>query len=482
MMDFSKINLDKCKSFSEEGRKRLVKTIFINDSIVISDKDDIKSNLDINEYGFNIEKLFHVNENGERIYFNLLKNKFENIFEKKEIPSENKFIQSKTDLSLFEKLNKKFVNLGNRDLIKSGHTILLRTLTGQDKYKLDDNIDFINDVLLSVSYIKNNYLILKLPTTFSGNLKDTCLLEYEDTRKLGKSLIIIYGQKLDTGVDIPEVNPDIIFNLSKLGSTDVGVQVLGRIERANVKENKKFCFFFDFNITNILSSIYSNKTLNKSKTEYEFLYEYKDSIFNLNNTELVESNDNYIKELSLKVNEILNKESDNINFFEKAANGLEFTDIYQNSSKDFSLSSSKNSDLEGKSKSVSKKEKKSDDSDDSPNDVSEESKIEIKQKLKIRFVLQEIFKIYKDMSENSCQTTEEIVSLILSNEDYIFQFKHNLGKMISVLKIEVDENVDDIIDYIINNIDYKSLNNNLLYFNLIQPINRDKDNINIFFE
>ena len=481
-MDLSKKNLEKCKSISEEGRKRIVKTIFINDSISLFDKDNIKNNVDIVENGFNIEKLFHLDDEGERIYFNLLKKKFENIFDKKEIPSDNKFIQAKTDLSFFEKLNRKYVKLGNRDLIKNGHTILIRTLTGQDKYRLDDNIDFINDVLLSVSYVKNNYLILKLPTTFSGNLRDACLVEYENARLLNKSLIIIYGKKLDTGVDIPEVNPDIIFNFSKLGSTDVAVQVLGRIQRANIKENKKFCFFFDFIITNILSSIYSNKTLCKTKTEYEFLYEYKDSIFNLNDTELVESDDNYIKELSQKVNDTLNEESNNTNFFEKASNGLEFPDIYQNSSKDFSMSSDKNSDIGGKSKSISKRDKKSDGSDESNNNISDETKIEIRKKLKMHFVLQEIYKIYKDMSENSCQTTEDIVSLILSNEDYTFQFKHNLGKMISVLKIEANDDIDDIIDYIINNIDFKSLNNNLLYFNLIQPINRDKDNINTFFE
>jgi hypothetical protein len=480
-MDLSKINLEKCRSISEEGRKRIVKPIFINQVISDSDRDSIKENVDIENYGFNIEKLYHIDDDGNRSYHNLLSSKFSDIFEKKEVESDNKFIQAKTKPSFFENLNKKFIKLGNRDLM-NGHTILIRTLTGQDKYKLDDNILFIKSVLNSISYIKDNYSILEIPTTFTGDLKETCLFEYENARKLDKNLIIIYGQKLDTGVDIPEVNPDIIFNLSKLGSTDVAVQVLGRIERANVIENKKFCFFFDFNITNILSSIYSNKSLNKSKNEYEFLYEYKDSIFNLSDTELIDSDDNYIKELSLKVNDLLNKESDNRSFYNLATNNEKFSNIYTNSTKEFSTKSSNNEDLAGDSKKlIDRKEKDNEDRESS--ELTDETKNEIQNKLEVSDVIPEIFKVYTDIPENNCKTTKEILYLILSNNEYCVQLKHNLGKMIKELNIKSNENEEtkDIIDHILNSIQYNNLNNDLLYKNKIEPINRSKINIDKFF-
>jgi hypothetical protein len=478
MIDFSKLDLTKCRAFSDEGRKRLVKTIFINDSLSFHDKNEIKKNVDIAESGFNIEKFYHIGKNDERIYFNLLRQKFENIFEKKEIIQENKFLQSKTDFSTIEKLNRKFMKLGNRDFIKEGHTILIRTLTGQDKYKLDDNINFLDGLLKSISFISNNYYVIGIPTTFVGNLKDFCIEQYENARSSSRNLIIIYGQKLDTGVNLPEINPDITINLSKLGSSDVAVQVLGRIQRPSLKNDKRFCFFFDYNISNILSAIYSTKSLNEPKTEYEFLFDYKDSIFNLSNTELIESDDNYIKELSFEVNEYLNKENDNFGFYEKVTNGSEFADIYQNINKSFSHSLSKDSDLSGSSVSVNKKEIKKDVSDE----IDEDVRSMIRQKLKFSYILQEIIKIYRDMSENNCRTVEDIMNLIFSNEDYMIQFRHNLRKMVNFLKIRSSEEIYDIINYIIESIDYKLFNNNLLYFHVIQPINRDKDNINIFFK
>ena len=472
----SKINLDKSKKESIEIKNRCVKAIFFNNSI----DDDYKKNIlsqsssFIDENGFNIETLYHKDENGNRTYHNYLSNKLSNIFDKKEI-FVNPLLQPKTESSIFEKINQKYISLGNRDFIKDGHTILVRSHIGQGDYKLDNNIEFLKDVFSSVNYIKNNYSILLIKTQDDyKSLKKHIVDSYKNARRDNKNLIIIYGQKLDTGIDFPEINPDVIINMSKLASNDVAVQVLGRIERANVENGKKFCFFFDFNISNILKSVYQNKSIVKSKTEYEFLIEYKDSIFNISDSKFVESDENYIKDLSIKINELLNTENDTDYFYDRVTSNSIFDDIhYSNLNEKFTSSQGKNEELSGKSKKITKK---------SSGKITDKTKEEIFKKLKVSFFIKEIFKVYEDTDDSNCKTLSDVIDSILEEDDYFNQFIYNIGKLVNALKINTEDSIESLVDFMVNSIDYSKLNNDLLYSQKIEPLNRSKVNINILFD
>ena len=60
----------------------------------------------------------------------------------------------------------------------------------------------------------------------------------------------------------------------------------------------------------------------------------------------------------MKVNDLLNKESDNRSFYNLATNNEKFSNIYTNSTKEFSTKSSNNEDLAGDSKKlIDRKEK-----------------------------------------------------------------------------------------------------------------------------
>ena len=262
--------------------------------------------------------------------------------------------------------------------------------------------------------------------------------------------------------------------MSKLASNDVAVQVLGRIERANVENGKKFCFFFDFNISNILKSVYQNKSIVKSKTEYEFLIEYKDSIFNISDSKFVESDENYIKDLSIKINELLNTENDTDYFYDRVTSNSIFDDIhYSNLNEKFTSSQGKNEELSGKSKKITKK---------SSGKITDKTKEEIFKKLKVSFFIKEIFKVYEDTDDSNCKTLSDVIDSILEEDDYFNQFIYNIGKLVNALKINTEDSIESLVDFMVNSIDYSKLNNDLLYYQKIEPLNRSKVNINILFD
>lgn len=459
---------------------RLVSPVFINTSI---DKS-IKEKLDMEEYGYDIGKLYMIDNDGVRrihelsvVYF------LKKIFEPKIINIPN--LAPRKSRSNFEKIVHKYCEKGNRNIIKKGHTIVFRIYAGQGDHKLNGNIEYIKKCVLGVEYLKDNYEIMTIPTDFNGSVREKCIERYEEARIRNKNLIILYGEKIDVGVDFPEINPDVFINLSKLGSIDNGIQILGRFSRGNENGDKKFYFIFDINISSTLTCFYQSRTNNKTEGIYNFLYRYKEDIFDISNSELVESDDNYISELKTNVINSLNYYNNSESLYELISNGNIIDDIYYNeNTKKFNFSDSRNEDLSGKLKESSKVKKDDVDGgnngDNSSNDDSDDNYIkkEIRSKLGYKHILPEIIKVYRDMIGESCNNLREILDTILKKEEYNSQLLVYLSKLMTNLKINTNgQDTLKVINYIINNIDCNKLNNELIYRDIIKPIDMLKINI-----
>ena len=98
------------------------------------------------------------------------------------------------------------------------------------------------------------------------------------------------------------------------------------------------------------------------------------------------------------------------------------------------------------------------------------------------FFIKEIFKVYEDTDDSNCKTLSDVIDSILEEDDYFNQFIYNIGKLVNALKINTEDSIESLVDFMVNSIDYSKLNNDLLYSQKIEPLNRSKVNINILFD
>ena len=468
-----KINLEQLKESGESRKKWLVNTVIYGmDSEDDSQKDLVKNSLDMDTYGYHVSKLFHI-KHGIRVNKIFLTNRFTGLLLPKEITNSNPLIQPTTEGSVLDKVNHKHIKKGNRDFIKGGFTLLVRVYSGHGDYTLDPNIDFINDTLMSINGVSSLYNIVKIKTDTNpkGGIKKYLKSEYAKSREEGKNLIVLYGEKLDTGIDLKDINPDVMINLSKIGSTDIGVQILGRGQRANPKVNKKYFFFFDFDITPILKSIYENKKLVKNQSVNEFIYEYKDSIFNISDFKFLECDENMIKKLSYEINQILTNENVLESIYTKIVSNKTFNNIDVNSGKQNIFKVEKNGELGGPPKIIIDKVSKE---GVEKSDEIRENELEIRQKLKFSDILREVIKIYYDMNENDCKKINDIIEYIIGNPDYYEQFKHNMNKVFSKKKCVINVDTEDVYLFILSEIYNSDKDDTLCYKKIIEPINNEK--------
>jgi len=333
----------------------------------------IKRNI-LTDYGFNIETIFYT-EN-----LDLLENMMSDIFKDERIGGDgiDPGIKKMSTLSIISKFNKD-KNIKNEPIDFEKNLTVLIKVPYFSKYK--NEYDDINDMTLNPNIEKSynvfkklglldRYNVLKVQTTGvsineeevqslnSSKLKMYIENKHEQSISQGKNLIILEGSKLDTGIDLPNINLNLLINLSNISSYIVTRQFIGRGKRAS--EGKNFVFYLDFNIESRLTMDFYIKCSNFKYLDSDELSTY------LRNLNIIDyTNDNYfeykndenrLKKLENRIREEIEQIFENISTgsFKKLGNDgcIESYNLFYNEEhKGFSVGEDKNDSIKGKSKS-----------------------------------------------------------------------------------------------------------------------------------